>query len=288
MITARTAANWRGSKGDWSNFAETQLRSANWMPLPNTAAAAGFQNPEAYEKAMGRWSRRLAPPLIQFGGLADGDRVLDVGCGTGSLTFALPQIANIASATGIDLTEAYLEFARAQNSDPRITFRTADARALPFEDNSFDRAFSMLVLQFIPDAARAVAEMRRVVQPGGTTTAAVWDVYGGMPTARMMWDIAAALDPSIEPPLFQPLSQPNEMATLWRELGFVDVEQTSLLIRMEFSCFDDYWLPLTSEGPVAQFVAGLSAAARATLTEYVRRAYVANLPDGPRSFACVA
>jgi SAM-dependent methyltransferase len=255
---------------------------------PNTAAAAGFQNPEGYEKVMGRWSRRLAPLLIRFGELADGDRVLDVGCGTGSLTFALPQVANIASGTGIDLTDAYLEFSRAQNTDPRITFRAADARALPFEDNSFDRPFSMLVLQFIPDAARAVAEMRRVVQPGGSVTAAVWDGYGGMPHTRMVSDIATALDPSIERPLFRPLSQPDEMATVWRELGLLDVEQTSLLIRMEFSCFDDYWLPLTSEGPMAQFVAGLSASARATLTEHVRRAYVANLPDGPRSFACVA
>src|SRR5215471_13319057 len=67
----------------WRNFAEAELRSATWMPLPNTAAAAGFQNPEAYEQAMGRWSRRLAPLLIKFGGLADGDRVLDVGCGIG-------------------------------------------------------------------------------------------------------------------------------------------------------------------------------------------------------------
>ena len=258
------------------------------MSLPNTAAAAGFQNPEAYEKAMGRWSRRLAPLLIQFGGLAEGDRVLDVGCGTGSLTFALPQIAKVASVTGIDLTDAYVEFSRSQNTDPRITFRAADARALPFEDNSFDRAFSMLVLQFIPDAARAVAEMRRVVRPGGTVTAAVWDSYGGMPHTRMVWDIAAALDPSIERRLFRPLSQPNEMANLWRDLGFVDVEQTSLLIRTEFSDFDDYWLPLTSEGPLAQFINGLSASARATLTEHLRRAYVANLPDGPRSFASVA
>jgi len=258
------------------------------MSGPNTAAAAGFQNPEAYEKVMGRWSRRLAPRLIQFGGLADGDRVLDVGCGTGSLTFALSQIANIASGTGIDLTEAYVEFARSRNTNPHITFRAADARALPFEDNSFDRAFSMLVLQFIPDAARAVAEMRRVVQPGGTVTAAVWDAYGGTPQMRMVWDIAAVLDPSIERPLFRPLSQPNEMANLWRDFGFVDVEQISLLIRMEFSGFDDYWLPLTSEGPMAQFITGLSASARATLTEHVRRAYVANLPDGPRSFACVA
>src|SRR6516225_10943950 len=95
----------------------------------NTAATAGFGDAEAYEQVMGRWSRSLAPLLIRFGGLSDGDRVLDVGCGTGSLTFTVPQIANVSSVTGIDLTEPYLEFARAQNSDPRITFRTADAES---------------------------------------------------------------------------------------------------------------------------------------------------------------
>jgi ubiquinone/menaquinone biosynthesis C-methylase UbiE len=96
---------------------------------------------------MGRWSRRLAPLLIRFGGLSDDDRVLDVGCGTGSLAFALPEIANVANVTGIDLTDPYVEFARARNADPRISFQQADARALPFEDDSFDRAFSMLVLR---------------------------------------------------------------------------------------------------------------------------------------------
>jgi ubiquinone/menaquinone biosynthesis C-methylase UbiE len=169
------------------------------MPDPNTAAAASFQNPEAYERVMGRWSRRLAPLLIRFGGLSDGDRVIDVGCGTGSLTFTLPEIANVASVTGIDLTEAYVEFVRARNIDRRINFEPADARSLPFEDNSFDRASSMLVLQFIPDAGRAVAEMRRVVRPGGTVTAAVWDGYGGLQH------------------VFRPLNAPNEMATLWHE-----------------------------------------------------------------------
>jgi SAM-dependent methyltransferase len=171
------------------------------MPNSNTAAAAGFQNAEGYEKVMGRWSRRLAPLLIRFGGLSDGDRVLDVGCGTGSLTFTLPEIANVAGVTGIDLTEPYVEFARARNTDQRISFQQADARVLPFEENSFDRAFSMLVLQFIPDAARPVAEMCRVVRPSGTVTAAVWDVYGGNPHTRMIWDIATVLDPSLERPL---------------------------------------------------------------------------------------
>ena len=110
------------------------------MPDRNTAAAASFQNADAYEQVMGRWSLRLAPLPIRFGGLSDGDRVLDVGCGTGSLAFTLPEIANVAEVTGVDLVEAFVEFARAHNTDPRITFKQADARALPFEDNSFDCA----------------------------------------------------------------------------------------------------------------------------------------------------
>ena len=109
------------------------------MPDTNTAAAAGFQNADAYEQVMGRWSRRLAPLLIRFGGLSDGDRVLDVGCGTGSLTFTLPQIANVGAVIGVDLIEPYVEFARARNTDPRLSFQSADARLLPFEKNSFDR-----------------------------------------------------------------------------------------------------------------------------------------------------
>jgi hypothetical protein len=148
----------------------------------------------------------------------------------------------------------------------------------------------MLVLQFIPDAARAVTEMRRVVRPGGMVTAAVWDNYGGQPHIRLIFDIAAVLDPSIERKfLFRPLTAPDEMATLWRELGLRDVEQTSLVIRMEFACFDDYWTPFTKgEGPPGQFVASLSASARATLADHLRRAYLADRPDGLRSFACVA
>jgi ubiquinone/menaquinone biosynthesis C-methylase UbiE len=83
---------------------------------------------------MGRWSRRLAPLLIEFGGVADGDSVLDVGCGTGSLSFALLEAANVAAVTGIDQAEVYLEYTRRRSADPRFTFRHADARALPLPD----------------------------------------------------------------------------------------------------------------------------------------------------------
>jgi SAM-dependent methyltransferase len=209
---------------------------------PKTAPPSVFpaQDAAAYEQVMGRWSRRLAPLLIEFGGLGDGDRVLDVGCGTGSLSYALPEAANVAAVTGIDQAEAFLEFARKRSADPRFTFRHADARALPFADCSFDRAYSMLVLQFIPDVEHAVAEMRRVVCPGGRVTAAVWNTFGGMPWIRLLWDTASVLDPTAERPrtLFSSLTAPGEMSTMWRQVGLTEVEQTSLTILMDYANSD--------------------------------------------------
>jgi SAM-dependent methyltransferase len=164
-----------------------------------------------------------------------------------------------------------------------------DARALPYPDSSFDRAFSLLVLQFIPDSRKAVEEMRRVVRPGGTIAATVWDLYGGQPNARIIWDIAGVLDPTLERPLFRPLNGPGEMEKLWLDVGLRDVEQTSLLIRMEYQSFEDYWAPIAGgEGPQGQYFVGLPDGKRGVLREHVRRAYVANRPDGPRSMTAVA
>jgi SAM-dependent methyltransferase len=255
----------------------------------NPTASSMFGNADAYERLMGRWSRRLAPLLVGFGGISKDDRIIDVGCGTGSLAFTIPRLADIRCLRGVDLSAGYVEYVRAQNTDPRLSFDQADARALPFPDRSFDRAFSMLVLHFVPDPARAVREMCRVVRGGGTVTAAVWDEYSGLPHFRMLFDIAAVLDPSVKRHYFRPLTAPGEMAALWREVGLAEVEQTELLIRMEFSSFDDYWMPFTAgEGPPGQLLAGLSEPARAELREHVRRAYLSDRPDGPRSFVAVA
>ncbi len=145
---------------------------------------------------MGRWSRLLAPLLIDFAGVKDAERVLDVGCGTDSLTYTLAEIATIKRIDGIDLSPAYIEHAKALNSEPRIALQVGDACAIPFADATFDHALSSLVIQFIPDGARAVSEMRRVTRPGGTVAATTWDVRGGFVPWRIIFDTASMLDPN--------------------------------------------------------------------------------------------
>ena len=251
------------------------------------------RNADAYEQFMGRWSRRLARPFIAFAGLADGERILDVGCGTGSLTFALAEAANLAKIAAIDDSEIYLDAARAKNKDPRVSFERADACALRFEDACFDRAMSLLVLHFIPETERAVGEMCRVVRPGGTVAATVWDTFGGMPNQRMFWDTAAMLDPAAGAArgraYFRPMTRANQMKETWTRLGLLQVEETALTIRMEFSNFADFWDPIAAgEATLGQYVAGLSHDARQRLEQALRAAYEGNEPDGPRSFAAVA
>jgi ubiquinone/menaquinone biosynthesis C-methylase UbiE len=111
---------------------------------------------DAYELQMGRWSRRLAEPFLDFVGAAYGQRALDLGCGTGSLTFALARRANVNAIYGLDYSTAYVDYAKRRNSDSRINFLVGDACAIPFADGAFDQVLSLLVLHFVPQAERAV------------------------------------------------------------------------------------------------------------------------------------
>ena len=261
--------------------------AANLMATPGFKA----ENPEGYEGIMGRWSRRLAPLLIRHGGLADGDQVLDVGCGTGSLTFALPAQANVGGITGIDPSAAYVAYATERNTDPRISFRTGDARELPFADGSFDRVFCQLVLQFIPESRKAVEELVRVTKPGGIVAAAVWDSFGGQTSFRMLKDIASVADPDSRfgSQYFSALNGVGELAAMFEAVGLDEVQPVDLLIRMDYASFDDYWTPFEAgDGPPGQYIMGLTPDARAIFKEHARKTFIGGRPDGPRSFAAIA
>lgn len=128
---------------------------------------------DAYEQQMGRWSRRLAEPFLDFAGPADAGHVLDLGCGTGSLALALAARNTDSRVTGLDFSSAYVECARRRCPAARFEFRVGDACAIPFPDATFDQVLSLLMLHFVPRAPDAVAEMRRVARPGAVVAEAV-------------------------------------------------------------------------------------------------------------------
>lgn len=245
-----------------------------------------------YERVMGRWSARLAPAFLDFAGRLDG-HVLDLGCGTGSLAAALCERPGVARVTGIDIAPPYVAYARERVQNPRASFAVEDACALDAAARTFDHGLSLLMLHFVPDAGRAIAELGRVVRPGGTVAAAVWDARGGFVANRMFFDTAAALDPQADlrrqRNYTRPMTRPGELRRAWEQAGFREVRDTVLLIRMEFASFDDYWSPYQSqEGPQAEYLASLGRDERTQLEDAVRRAYLDGEPDGPRSYAAIA
>src|SRR5262245_338551 len=122
-----------------------------------------FSDGQAYERLMGRWSQIAGRAFLEWLALPKGLRCLDVGCGNGAFTEVLVAHAAPAGVVGVDPSEGQLAFARTRPGTSGATFQTADAQALPFPDRSFDAALMALVISFVPDPAKAVREMARVV-----------------------------------------------------------------------------------------------------------------------------
>ena len=250
-------------------------------------AKAGAQNRMfsaggAYERFMGRWSRDLAPLLVTFAGVRNGDDVLDVGSGTGALTAAVVVVAPSSRVIGIDPAAPYVDLARTRHAGDLVRFEVGDAQQLRFGDGSFDRTLSLLVLNFIPDRAKALDEMIRVTRPGGTVAAAVWDYGQGMEMLRVFWDEAIALSPAMDArdERHMPLSRKGDLAGLWREHGLQDVVEETLTIQTRFVSFDDYWSPfLEKQGPAGEYVASLPASERDQLRLRLRRRLLGDGPD---------
>lgn len=227
--------------------------------------------PAAYDRYMGRYSRRLAPLLAAFAGVRSGLRALDVGCGPGSLT---ARLADVLGAQQVAAAEPSEPFAAAcAERVPGADVRRAGAESLPWADGSFDAVLSQLAVNFLTDAHHGVREMRRVAREGGVVAACTWDYRGGMEMLAAFWDAALQLDPDAPSEARQMrFATPGELRALWREAGLRGVEIGGLEVEEAYAGFDDYWEPFTAGvGPAGSYCASLAPEARAALREACRR-----------------
>jgi SAM-dependent methyltransferase len=213
----------------------------------------------------------VAPEFLAWLDVPAGKRWLDVGCGTGALTQTILASAQPAEVAGVDPSEGFLAFARTRA--PQAEFHVGDAQALPFEDGSFDAAVSSLVFNFVPDAAKAAGEMRRVVRPGGTAAAYVWDYAGEMQLMRRFWAAAVALDPAagaLDEAIRFSLCRPDALRALWTAAGLQDVEVRAIDVPTVFKDFDDYWSPfLGGQGPAPTYCMSLTEDRRERLRQHL-------------------
>jgi SAM-dependent methyltransferase len=240
--------------------------------------ASHFTDGAAYEQLMGRWSRAAGEVFIDWIAPLDGLRWVEVGCGTGAFTALVIDRCAPAKLAAIDPALAQIELARGKPIARQVDFRVADAQELPFEDRSFDVAVSALVIPFIPDRPRAMAEMRRVVSPGGVVAGYMWDSLAeGSPVAP----IRSALD-RIGAPSPRPLGLESSsfasLSALFAGCGLDDIITRSIAVTMHFRDFDEFWRTHTpAYSPHGKVIATLSESDRDRLKETLR----AGLPAGP-------
>lgn len=243
-----------------------------------------FEVAEAYEACMGRWSRQLAPLFVEFVGVQEGEKVLDVGCGTGSLSATLARVTGASKIVGIDPSKGFVEYARANVTDRRVSFDVGDAQELPYSDGSFDRCLALLIVNFIPDAPKAAREMRRITKSGGVVATTMWENSRANELTESLWAAAIPIDPAAKQ-----IADKREfygsaarLSDLWKSAGLTDVEVSALSLPCQFSSFDDYWLRLPkAQGPSGGYLKGLSAVHRDALRERLRQNLIGTRPDGP-------
>jgi SAM-dependent methyltransferase len=231
---------------------------------------------ERYDAFMGRWSRPLAPALVDLAGVAASTRVLDVGCGTGMLTAELVRRAGPAWVAAADPSPPFVAAMRARF--PGVEVSEAPAEALPYEDGRFDAVLAQLVVHFLPDPVRGLGEMRRVTRRGGVVAACVWDFGGGRGPLGPFWAVARELRPGVDDESERPGTHEGQLPALFSAAGFGGVTAATLDIALDLPGFDAWWEPFTyGVGPAGQLVASLDDGDRHRLREGCRR----RLPDGP-------
>jgi len=230
-----------------------------------------FTDGEAYERGMGPWSQLVGEVFLDWLAPQSGLRWIDVGCGNGAFTELAVQRCAPSEMQGIDPSEAQITFARTRPGARGATFRLGDAMALPFDADRFDAAVMALVLFFVPDPAKGVAEMTRVVAPGGTIAAYVWDILGdGSPTSPIQADLLEFGFPPMNPPSVD-ASRMEVLRALWTDAGLEAVETRAITVHRTFPDFETLWRSATAIPTIGPIVATMAAADVEKLTALVRQ-----------------
>jgi SAM-dependent methyltransferase len=241
-----------------------------------------FEVAEAYERQRARSSKILAPLFAEFVGVQG--EVLDVGCGTGALTFAIAERNSVSKITGIDPSEGFLAYARSKTADERIKFKMGDVQNLRFADASFDRCLALLVMRFIPNPTKAVREMRRVTRTGGVVATAMWDTTGGNALNDLLFDVASMIDPNAPQERNTPglYGTAEELKSLWTTAGLEEIEVRNIVFQCGFDSFDDFWQPLTEgQGPNGVYLRSLTDDRLEALREQLQQNVCGNNADQP-------
>jgi SAM-dependent methyltransferase len=224
---------------------------------------------DAYDRFMGTYSVPLAPLMADFASIGSGQRVLDVGSGPGALTAELVGRVGAPLVTAVDPSEPFLSAARARH--PGVEVRCASAEELPFADGMFDATLAQLVVHFMADPARGVAEMARVTRRGGVVAACVWDHGGGNGPLSLFWDAARELNPAAEDESRLVGARAGELEQLFRTAGLREIEASTLSLSVEHASFEQWWEPFTlGVGPAGAYTASLDAGEQTRLRERCR------------------
>ena len=229
-----------------------------------------WQSGDPYEYYMGRWSKRVAEQFVDWLSPNPGSQWLDVGCGSGALSEAAINRHNPEKVTAIDQSDGFVSTAQ-KRLGSHADCKVGNALSLPLGDNSVDIAVSGLVLNFILEPEKVLAEMQRVTRKGGTVAVYIWDYAGKMEFLNHFWDTVVELDTDAsglhEGHRFQNANA-EQLADLFQRAGFSQVETTALDIVTRFADFDDYWKPfLGGQGPAPTYVSKLADTARGNLRE---------------------
>ena len=231
-----------------------------------------FDDADAYERYMGRWSRAVGEKFLAWLAPPKNVRWLDLGCGTGAFTDLILKHGTPASVTGVDPAPAQIEHAR--KSFPAAEFRVGNSMELPFKDDEFDVVASALVLHFIPDRDKAFAEMQRVTKTGGLISGYTWErsaTSKGAPYVPMMKGLQGiGVEPTTSPTV--PEADLTGLHQAVTRAGFRDIDVSIIEGTQSYRDFDDYWQVQTMTfHPVGKSVAALDDKKRDELREVMRK-----------------